>query len=832
MPTPSHGGNRYFVTVLDDNTAHSWTFFLRTKSDVASTLTNFITYIQRQTGFIVRRIRSDNGGEYTSAALTDFYASNGIKPEYTVPHNPEMNGKAERLNRTLLEKARTMLAAADLPPSLWAEAISTANYVRNRSPTAGSTATPHERLFGTKPDLSHLRVFGCRAYAHVPTSLRTKLQPTAESGRMIGYATNSAGYKIRLDSGSIITARNVIFDERTTANRASSWLPQPAILVPPLPKTTTSAPAPTLTDSDDDFEPVGAPEPNPPSPPIAQRRSQRTAAGRPANVWQDDAYRITGRTTAATAIATAATAATPPGASTDQPKLSKPTPPPTLEAALASPDANRWREAVTDELTSLAEKGTYTLEPLPPGAKAIPCKWVFDYKLDATGSITRYKARLVAKGFRQREGIDYTEVFAPVSKYTTLRALLAIAASADWELHQLDIKTAFLNGTLTETIFIEQPPGYNNGDPTMALRLHKSIYGLKQASRTWYETLAEVLIAAGYTPSAADPSLFISASGTTFLLVYVDDVLIATPSTIDCDHIKSLLLSSFEARDMGPVSLFLGMIITRDRAAKTIKLSQPRHTSDLLAKFHMTNAKTFDNPCSTAIKLTADGEPLDTKAFPFSTVIGSLMYIASCTRPDIAQAVGALARYMAAPTTAHWTAAKHILRYLAGTSDYGINYGPAAFSLAAYCDASYAGCLDTRRSTTGYVFILNGGAITWSSRLQSTVAVSTTEAEYMAAAAITKEALWLRTLFADLRMSTPCIDISADNQAAISLLKNPIISMRSKHIDVLHHFARERVARGEVTFTYVPTDAMAADVLTKPVPTPKLKFCRNAMGIR
>jgi hypothetical protein len=379
---------------------------------------------------------------------------------------------------------------------------------------------------------------------------------------------------------------------------------------------------------------------------------------------------------------------------------------------------------------------------------------------------------------------------------------------------------------------MEQPPGYTNGNPTIVARLHKSIYGLKQASRTWYETLAATLIAAGYKPSTADPSLFISASGHTFLLIYVDDALIMAPSnSAELTAAKSLVLSSYEARDLGPASLFLGMLITRDRAAKTIKLSQPRHIADLLSKFHMTNAKPFETPSSAAIKLTAEGEPLDTTAFPFSTVIGSLMYIASCTRPDIAQAVGALARYMAAPTTAHWTAVKHILRYLAGTPDYGITYGPATFSLTAYCDASFAGCLDTRRSTTGYVFILNGGAITWAARLQSTVAVSTTEAEYMAAAAATKEALWLRTLFANLGLPILCIEIAADNQAAISLLKNPIISMRSKHIDVLHHFARERVARGEVTFTYVPTDTMAADALTKPVPATKHKFCRASMGI-
>ena len=227
MSTDSLGGSRYFMTALDDHTGFSWTFFLRRKSDAPATLIDFITYIQRQTGGTVRRIRSDNGGEYDNATLSAFYTAHGIKPEYTVPYTPQQNGRAERLNRTLLEKARTMLTAADLPPSYWAEAIATANHVRNRSPTAGSTTTPYERLHGTPPDLSHLRVFGCRAYAHVPSALRTKLEPTAKPGRLIGYATNAAGYKIRLDDGKIITARDVTFDESTAGRAATPALPLP-----------------------------------------------------------------------------------------------------------------------------------------------------------------------------------------------------------------------------------------------------------------------------------------------------------------------------------------------------------------------------------------------------------------------------------------------------------------------------------------------------------------------------------------------------------------------------------------------------------------------------
>ena len=438
----------------------------------------------------------------------------------------------------------------------------------------------------------------------------------------------------------------------------------------------------------------------------------------------------------------------------------------------------------------------------------------------------------MVQGFHQREGIDYDEVFAPVSKYSTLRTLLGIAASRNLEVHQLDIKTAFLNGNLEETVYTAQPPGYEQGAPGIACRLRKALYGLKQAPRAWHRTLKAELESMGYTESAADPGLFIKPSSPpVYLLIYVDDILVVSGDTSALIATKNQIATAFDARDLGPSTYFLGMDILRDPSTGSIKIAQTRHTADLLTRFDMLNAKPLDTPSSAACKLTADGEPLDTKLHPYSTLVGSLMYLASCTRPDIAQAVGALARFMAKPTTAHWTAAKHILRYLAGTSNYGIVFNAGDPILDVYCDANYAGCIDTRRSTTGYLFTLNGGAITWSSRLQVTVAASTTEAEYMAAAATVKEALWLRKLLTDLGIDAACIDIKSDSQSAIALLKNPVVFLRSKHIDVIHHFARERVARGEVNFTYIPTGSMAADCLTKPVPTAKFKFCCTAMGL-
>jgi hypothetical protein len=287
-------------------------------------------------------------------------------------------------------------------------------------------------------------------------------------------------------------------------------------------------------------------------------------------------------------------------------------------------------------------------------------------------------------------------------------------------------------------------------------------------------------------------------------------------------------------RDLGEATEFLGMTITRDRGAGTIKLAQRSLAKQLLEQYGMAEAGLKSVPLSPNLVLRKEGKPLDTSTCGYSTLIGSLLYLSVCTRPDIAFAVEALSKYLAVPTTEHWTAAKGILRYLAGTITCGITFGSNKSDnlvMDGYCDADYAGDIDTRRSTTGYVFILNNGAISWSSRRQQTVAASTTEAEYMAAAHAAKEALWLRKLLIDLELEVDTTVIKADNQAAIKLLKNPIVSARAKHIDVLYHFARERVARKELAFKYVSTSCMIADALTKAVPEAKHIFCTLGMGV-
>lgn len=868
----SMGGSKYIATFLDDNSGFAVVKPIAAKSDVPATVMDTLKYMESLSGALsTGTVRSDNGREYVNEKLAAALSARGIIHETTAPYTPQQNGKAERLNKTLLERVRAMLLDAQLPANLWAEAVATASYLRNISPTANRAMTPWELFTGDKPSVAHLRVFGATAYVLVPKPLRaSKLDPVSVKGVLVGYQSHAKAYRVLQRSGGgygkITVSRDVLFDEsRPAANTlAADALPQPGSWAPDglitrqdsltLPdqlsdgagttNPTTSQAAPT--------NPAAAPAPSAVPSPVTnssdyvtavereeeeergvssvdcaalqhqQVRSRYPSRERQPPVRYDPGQPAKGvRYSDKWAQARVAVAATEPAS---------------FDEATSSADAEMWQRAMDEEMASLLSNNTWTLEELPAGVKPIPAKWVYKIKRDAQGNIERYKARLVAKGFMQREGVDFNEVFAPVSKHTTLRALCALVADQDLELHHLDVKTAFLHGELEEDIYIKQPQGYEEGGPGTVCHLKKAIYGLRQAPRAWHTRLKAELELMGFTASATDPGLYYKSgkSSNVYICVYVDDIALAARSKTDLEEVKQQLQSRFDIRDLGEVSHFLGMQITRNRRDRSLKLTQQRMTAELVSKYGMSSAKPRSTPLATSAQLTkSDGTPLDKEAHPYSELIGSLLYLSVCTRPDIAQAVGALARYMSAPTTAHWSAAKEVVRYLAGTLDYGINFQPSQQSaLIGYCDADYAGDVDTRRSTTGYVFTLHGGAISWSSRLQPTVAVSTTEAEYMAAAHAVKEALWLRKLMADLGMSSnAAVPIKCDNQSALKLLKHPISSLRSKHIDVIYHFARERAARKEVEFSYISTDEMIADSMTKAVPEQKFYFCLKGMGV-
>jgi histone deacetylase 1/2 len=502
--------------------------------------------------------------------------------------------------------------------------------------------------------------------------------------------------------------------------------------------------------------------------------------------------------------------------------------PSTYEEAIASPDAPKWMAAMEEEMAALMANNTWSIiEDVPSYAKPIDTRWVFKVKIDANGSVERYKARLVAKGFKQIEGVDYNEVFAPVSKYTTLRAALSVAATKGYIINQVDVKNAFVQGSLKEEVYINLPSGFTTTKP---VRLNKALYGLKQAPRAWHEVLNAKLINLGFKPSSADASLFIK--GTSYLVVYVDDILVITPTEAEWHNFEGAFSKAFDIRTFPSVTSYLGIQFFRD--ATGIKLTHENFIKTLISKYDMEDAKPRTTPMSVHTKLTKDdGTPLDVHKFPYSSLVGALLFLASTTRPDIAFTVSALSRYMATPTIGHWETAKRVLRYLSSTATTGLFFEKcSSFDFKAFCDADYAADVSTRRSTTGFIFLLNGTAISWSSKLQKTVALSTSEAEYMAAAAAIKEALWLKTLFTDLSVPlTGPFNLYVDNQAALKILRNPVTTPRSKHIDVLYHFARERVMSGDIAVSYVESAHNLADVFTKPLPPVKHTACCTGFGM-
>ncbi|GAB4814243.1 hypothetical protein N2152v2_001289 [Parachlorella kessleri] len=619
LPVTSLGGSSYFVTLLDDYSKLSAVLPLARKSDTAAAVQRTLTQLETQTGYRTKRLRCDNGTEYINAQLKGYCDDRGIKLETTVRYTPEQNGAAERLNRTLMDKVRPMLTDSGLPKTLWAEAVVAASYVRNRSPVSKRDKTPWELFFGQKPGVSHLRTFGARVYALTPKELRGKLDPTSEAGRFIGYPANTKGYKVLLDNGRIVISRDVKFLEvsgKATASKPKEHSPDdssddeeaefyrgegsPAEQATAMNHDAADAPGPSGS--------RGRPTSNRPG-----VRPRRTAVEVPASVWRDEGYMITGRKRNLAGSAHSAVIMEPA----------------TMEEALSCEEAELWQQAMDDEMASLLANDTWSLEQPPLGVKPIPVKWVYKVKRDATGRVERHKARLVAKGFHQREGIDYEEVFAPVSKYTTVRTLLAATAVQDLEMHQLDIKTAFLNGKLEEEVWIQQPPGYGTNDGK-ACHLHKTLYGLKQAPRAWHAKMKEELEKMGFQPSAADPALFIKRdTSTVYLLTYVDDLLVITGDHSALFEIKTRILATFEARDLGPAASFLGMSIDRDRMARTVTLAQGRLTKDLLKSYGLEECKPLSTPLSTATKLTKEGETLDTGTFTYSQLVGSLMYLSA-----------------------------------------------------------------------------------------------------------------------------------------------------------------------------------------------------------
>jgi hypothetical protein len=465
-------------------------------------------------------------------------------------------------------------------------------------------------------------------------------------------------------------------------------------------------------------------------------------------------------------------------------------------------------------------------------------------KKDAAGNIARYKARLVAQGFSQIGGIDYDDTYAPVAKLASSRAIIAMANRLHLILHQIDIKGAYLNGTLKddEVLYLWHPPGYMA--PNMGkrvLRLLKALYGLKQAGRRWYQTFTDILVQLGFTQCSVDQAVYhksnASARELMVIAVHVDDCTIAASERRLMDDFKACLSKHVKVTDLGELHWMLGIEVKRNWEAGTVHLSQRSYIDSILHRFNFADLKPLTTPMDVQAKLTSEQAPATAAEFaamrniPYREAVGALNWAALATRPDISFAVSTMARFASNPGPAHWEAIKRIFRYLAGTCDLWLSYGEARRTLVGYTDAD-GSMAEDRRAISGYAFLIDGGAVSWSSKRQEIVSLSTTESEYVAATHGLKEAMWLRSLLSEVFGSFKDTTVLlCDNQSAIALARDHQYHARTKHIDVRYHFIRWVVDQGVVRLVYCPTEDMVADVLTKALPSPKVKHFAAGLGL-
>ncbi|CAA7019426.1 unnamed protein product [Microthlaspi erraticum] len=874
-PILSIDNYKYYLVIVDHYTRYTWLYPLKQKSDVKQTFVTFKALVENKFHQRIGTLFSDNGGEFI--ALRDFLATHGITHLTSPPHTPEHNGVSERKHRHVVETGLTLLSTAAVPLEYWPFAFATAVYLINRLPTPVlSHQSPFFKLFQVAPNYDKLKAFGCLCFPWLKPYTHHKLENRSQPCIFLGYSlTQSAYYCLHVPTGRIYTSRHVRFDEArfpfpkmVSLNFRANDLhsPQPSSPLAPSPHPQVSSPCVSSSSPPSHNSEPTAPSQNGPN---TQAQNNLSPPEPTALSQNESSPTIQPPSSEHTSTAPSSPDSTSVNSQITQPhepeihvpdeppqnlhqmqtrsknNISKPkqkfnllvaagpnrsSEPRTIAQAMK--DA-RWRASASDEYNAQMRNHSWDLVPPHPSQNVIGNRWVFKTKFLPTGVLNKYKSRLVAKGFHQQYGIDYAETFSPVIKTTTIRTILDVAVARSWPIKQLDVNNAFLQGELEEEVYMSQPQGFVDKDrPDYVCRLRKPIYGLKQAPRVWYMSLKQHLLTTGFTNSLADASLFIKHCGNTltYVLVYVDDILVTGNNQQDIQLVLNAFADRFSIKDPSDLFYFLGIEATRTKAG--LHLMQHKYIVDLLAKHNMLDAKPVATPLPVHPKLTIHtGTPLSDPS-PYRSVVGSLQYLAF-TRPDISYAVNRLSQFMHKPTTEHWQAAKCVLRYLAGTPTHGVFLSASSpLTLHAFSDADWAGDRDDYVSTNAHVVYLSSNPISWSSKKQCGVARSSTEAEYRSVANTASEVRWLCSLLSEIGVTLPTAPvIYCDNIGATYLCANPVFHSRMKHIALDYHFLRNQIQAGMLRVSHVSTHDQLADALTKPLPRPQFHRACSKIGV-
>ena len=501
-----------------------------------------------------------------------------------------------------------------------------------------------------------------------------------------------------------------------------------------------------------------------------------------------------------------------------------------VEDALDDPD---WVNAMHEELNNFTRNKVWTLVKRPKEHhNVIGTKWIFKNKQDEHGQVTRNKARLVAQGFTQVEGLDFGETFAPVARLESIRILLAYASHHDFKLYQMDVKSAFLNGPLKELVYVKQPPGFEDPDhPSHVYELHKALYGLKQAPRAWYDHLTAFLSEKGFQIGLIDSTLFTKrVKGELFVCqIYVDDIIFGSTNHAINVEFENLMTKEFAMSMMGELKFFLGFQVKQLRGGTFI--NQALYIQDMLKRFKMQDVKPMKTPMPTNGQLNLDPNGKDVDQKVYRSMIGSLLYLCA-SRPDIMLSVCMCARFQSAPKESHFSAVKRILRYLVHTPNLGLWYPKGAtFKLLGYSDSDWAGDKVDRKSTSGSCQFLGRSLVSWSSKKQNCVSLSTAEAEYIAAGSCCAQLLWMRQTLMDYGVKCDKVPLWCDNESAIKIAENPVQHSKTKHIEIFHYFIRDHVAKGNIELLHVYTEKQLADIFTKPLDEARFRELRHELNI-
>jgi hypothetical protein len=844
-PVETLGKKRYYISFTDDHTRYTNVYFLHTKDEAFKFYRFYEAWLSTQYHVRIKCLNSDRGGEYLLKEFSDHLKKAGTTRRLTVHDTPEHNGVAERGNRTNLEIVRAMLHDSGLPKFLWAEAVSHAVYLRNRTWTrAIGNATPYELLNGSKPDLKLIQPWGCKVRVHDTGG--SKLDARSKVGRWVGFDPDTKdGHRIYWpDRRTVSVERSVKFNFTDE------------VIVGVLPATEIGTGA-----NEPQKEIARAPNAEVPDVAVDGNSDvvESSTLGRGMRVRKETEYvrslkdgtGITGeRSRLGTlnvlpkgmrqtdvvvddAVDESAMATVIESAEGLMP---------TIQEARKRSDWPKWEDAIQKELESLKRAGTWELVKRPPDTNVVDSKWVLRIKKNSAGEIDKYKARLVARGFTQIYGIDYYETYAPVARLASFRILLALAARNNWPVHSFDFDSAYLNSKFEEdeVIYVEQPPGYETKDRRYWVwRLWKALYGLKQGARNWYEALFKALKELGFIRIEADHGMFLKRIGSDIIIlaVHVDDCAVTGNSMGPIEKFMKEMNEKYKLTDTGPASWLLGIKITRDFANRTLSLSQHAYIDAIITKYNFNDLKPLATPIDPSVPLSKSQSPskledvAKMKSVPYREAVGSLMYAAMGTRPDIAFATSTVAQFCENPGWVHWEAVKRIFRYLLGTKSLELVYGGERRGLVGYVDADGAS-QEHRRAISGYVFMVDGSAVSWSSKKQELVTLSTTEAEYVAQIHAAKEAVWLRRFLSELfgPIQGPTT-LFSDSKSAIALAQDGHYHARTKHIDIRYHFIRYVIEAETIKLVYCSTDDMTADTLTKALPSVKAKHFAKALGL-